>query len=79
MTHPLLTSKYAHDLALKINNPATPAIERAVACVELAQFAELANIIHERNQAHKSAVKRMCNSFEQQYVWRNGARVRVKS
>lgn len=74
MIHPLLTSKYARDLALKINNPNTPALDRAIACVELAQFAELANAIHAANTP--PPLPEPDNT--PMYKWHNGARVRVK-
>ena len=76
-THPLLTSSYALGLARKINDANTPAREKIIACVELAQFAELANYIHMRNLAH-DLVKTQPLEKEVTHRWVNGARVRIK-
>lgn len=77
MTHPLLTSSYALALAKKINDPATNSFDRALACVELAQFAELANMVHMKNLAQD--IVNTQPIAENVYVWRNGARIKVKS
>lgn len=70
--HPLFTSKCALALAQKINDPATPNLDRALACVQLSGFAELANMVY------AETVKATEKSEKPEFVWHNGARVRAK-